>query len=49
MWGRMKKKKIVIKVQRRVQRDPAREPIISSEERNQLRLYYPRRQGELKK
>ena len=32
MWGRMKKKKIVIKVQQRVQRDSARELIISSEE-----------------
>lgn len=48
MWGRMKKK-IVMKAQQRVQSDPARERIISSEERNQLRLYYHRRQGELKK
>ena len=47
--GKNEKKKIVIKVQQRVQRDSARELIISSEERNQLRLYYPRRQGELKK
>lgn len=38
-------KKIVMKAQQRVQSDPARERIISSEERNQLRLYYHRRQG----
>nr|XP_058921656.1 cilia- and flagella-associated protein 298 isoform X2 [Kogia breviceps] len=47
--GRNEKTKIIVKIQRRGQGAPAREPIISSEEQKQLMLYYHRRQEELKK
>ncbi|KAL1763271.1 UPF0769 protein C21orf59-like, partial [Sigmodon hispidus] len=47
--GRNEKTKIIVKIQKRGQGAPAREPIISSEEQKQLMLFYHRRQEELKK
>ncbi|XP_058042460.1 cilia- and flagella-associated protein 298 [Ahaetulla prasina] len=47
--GKNEKTKIIIKIQKKGQGAPAREPIISSEEHKQMILFYHRRQEELKK
>ncbi|XP_063161501.1 cilia- and flagella-associated protein 298 isoform X2 [Candoia aspera] len=47
--GKNEKTKIIIKIQKKGQGAPAREPVISSEEHKQMILLYHRRQEELKK
>ncbi|XP_066555923.1 cilia- and flagella-associated protein 298 [Amia ocellicauda] len=47
--GRNEKTKIVVKIQKRGQGAPGREPVISPEEQKQMMLHYHRRQEELKK
>uniref|UniRef100_A0A8C5SJ99 Cilia and flagella associated protein 298 n=1 Tax=Laticauda laticaudata TaxID=8630 RepID=A0A8C5SJ99_LATLA len=47
--GKNEKTKIIIKIQKKGQGAPAREPVISSEEHKQMILFYHRRQEELKK
>ncbi|XP_005993660.1 cilia- and flagella-associated protein 298 [Latimeria chalumnae] len=47
--GKNEKTKIIVKIQKRGQGAPAREPVISAEEQKQLMLHYYRRQEEFKK
>ncbi|XP_053311541.1 cilia- and flagella-associated protein 298 [Spea bombifrons] len=47
--GKNEKTKIIVKIQKRGQGAPAREPVVSEEEQKKLMLYYHRRQEELKK
>ncbi|XP_030648736.1 cilia- and flagella-associated protein 298 [Chanos chanos] len=47
--GKNEKTKIVVKLQKRGQGAPAREPVVSEEEQKQMMLHYYRRQEELKK
>uniref|UniRef100_A0A8D0ECC8 Cilia and flagella associated protein 298 n=1 Tax=Salvator merianae TaxID=96440 RepID=A0A8D0ECC8_SALMN len=47
--GKNEKTKIIVKIQKKGQGAPAREPIISGEEHKQMILFYHRRQEELKK
>ncbi|XP_066507339.1 cilia- and flagella-associated protein 298 [Hoplias malabaricus] len=47
--GKNEKTKIVVKIQKRGQGAPAREPLVSEEEQKQMMLHYYRRQEELKK
>ncbi|KAG5844628.1 hypothetical protein ANANG_G00164510 [Anguilla anguilla] len=47
--GKNEKTKIVVKIQKRGQGAPAREPVVSTEEQKQMMLHYYRRQEELKK
>ncbi|MBN3275615.1 CF298 protein, partial [Polyodon spathula] len=47
--GKNEKTKIIVKIQKRGQGAPAREPVISPEEQKQMMMYYSRRQEELKK
>ncbi|XP_038622147.1 cilia- and flagella-associated protein 298 [Tachyglossus aculeatus] len=47
--GKNEKTKIIVKIQKKGQGAPAREPVISNEEQKQMMLYYYRRQEELKK
>ncbi|KAM7177883.1 cilia- and flagella-associated protein 298-like isoform 1-T4 [Macrochelys suwanniensis] len=47
--GKNEKTKIVVKIQKKGQGAPSREPVISNEEQKQMMLYYYRKQEELKK
>lgn len=47
--GKNEKTKIIVKIQKKGQGAPAREPVISNEDQKQLMLFYHRRQEELKK
>ncbi|XP_033002811.1 cilia- and flagella-associated protein 298 [Lacerta agilis] len=47
--GKNEKTKIIVKIQKKGQGAPAREPVISGEEHKQMILFYHRRQEELKK
>ncbi|XP_069492445.1 cilia- and flagella-associated protein 298 [Ambystoma mexicanum] len=47
--GKNEKTKIIVKIQKRGQGAPAREPIISGEEQKQMMMYYYKKQEELKK
>ncbi|XP_076876290.1 cilia- and flagella-associated protein 298 [Brachyhypopomus gauderio] len=47
--GKNEKTKIVVKLQKRGQGAPSREPVVSEEEHKQMMLHYYRRQEELKK
>ncbi|KAM4795484.1 cilia- and flagella-associated protein 298-A [Rhinophrynus dorsalis] len=47
--GKNEKTKIIVKIQKRGQGAPAREPVISEEEQKKMMMYYYRRQEELKK
>ncbi|XP_012691231.2 cilia- and flagella-associated protein 298 [Clupea harengus] len=47
--GKNEKTKIVVKLQKRGQGAPAREPLITEEQQKQMMLHYHRRQEELKK
>lgn len=47
--GKNEKTKITVKIQKRGQGAPAREPVISEEEQKKMMMYYHRRQEELKK
>ncbi|XP_036451781.1 cilia- and flagella-associated protein 298 [Colossoma macropomum] len=47
--GKNEKTKIVVKIQKRGQGAPGREPLVSEEEHKQMMLHYYRRQEELKK
>ncbi|KAM9321594.1 cilia- and flagella-associated protein 298-A [Gastrophryne carolinensis] len=47
--GKNEKTKIIVKIQKRGQGAPAREPVISEEEQKKMMMYYHRRQEELKK
>lgn len=47
--GKNEKTKIVVKIQKRGQGAPAREPLITEEQQKQMMLHYYRRQEELKK
>ncbi|XP_067421709.1 cilia- and flagella-associated protein 298 isoform X2 [Emydura macquarii macquarii] len=47
--GKNEKTKIIVKIQKKGQGAPSREPVISSEEQKQMMLYYYRKQEELKK
>ncbi|XP_026856662.2 cilia- and flagella-associated protein 298 [Electrophorus electricus] len=47
--GKNDKTKIVVKIQKRGQGAPSREPVVSEEEHKQMMLHYYRRQEELKK
>ncbi|XP_018610698.1 cilia- and flagella-associated protein 298 [Scleropages formosus] len=47
--GKNEKTKIVVKIQKRGQGAPAREPLISADEQKQMMMHYYRRQEELKK
>ncbi|KAG7484462.1 hypothetical protein MATL_G00049580 [Megalops atlanticus] len=47
--GKNEKTKILVKIQKRGQGAPAREPLVSAEEQKQMMLHYYRRQEELKK
>ncbi|XP_041067500.1 cilia- and flagella-associated protein 298 [Carcharodon carcharias] len=47
--GKNEKTKIVVKIQKRGQGAPAREPVISEDEQKQMMMHYYRRQEELKK
>ncbi|KAL7847485.1 hypothetical protein AOLI_G00222030 [Acnodon oligacanthus] len=47
--GRNEKTKIVVKIQKRGQGAPGREPLLSEEQHKQMMLHYFRRQEELKK
>lgn len=47
--GTNEKTKIVVKLQKRGQGAPAREPLVSEEDQKQMMLHYHRRQEELKK
>ncbi|KAL4608580.1 hypothetical protein GN956_G24745 [Arapaima gigas] len=47
--GKNEKTKLVVKIQKRGQGAPAREPLVSAEEQKQMMLHYYRRQEELKK
>ncbi|MBN3325105.1 CF298 protein, partial [Atractosteus spatula] len=47
--GKNEKTKIVVKIQKRGQGAPAREPVISAEDQKQMMLHYYKRQEDLKK
>ncbi|KAG8590875.1 hypothetical protein GDO81_006951 [Engystomops pustulosus] len=47
--GKNEKTKIIVKIQKRGNGAPAREPVISEEEQKKMMMYYHRRQEELKK
>ncbi|XP_075710650.1 cilia- and flagella-associated protein 298 [Rhinoderma darwinii] len=47
--GKNEKTKIIVKIQKRGQGAPAREPVISEEEQKKMMMYYHRRQQDLKK
>lgn len=47
--GKNEKTKLVVKIQRKGQGAPAREPLITQEQQKQMMLHYHRRQEELKK
>ncbi|KAL2094297.1 hypothetical protein ACEWY4_009016 [Coilia grayii] len=47
--GKNEKTKIVVKLQKRGQGAPAREPLVTEEQQKQMMLHYHRRQEELKK
>ncbi|KAI1903396.1 hypothetical protein AGOR_G00026750 [Albula goreensis] len=47
--GKNEKTKIVVKIQKRGQGAPAREPLMSEEEQKQMMMHYYKRQEELKK
>ncbi|TRY98684.1 hypothetical protein DNTS_033432 [Danionella cerebrum] len=47
--GKNEKTKIIVKIQKRGQGAPAREPVVSEDEQKQMMLHYYRRQEELKK
>ncbi|KAM8975209.1 cilia- and flagella-associated protein 298-A [Pelodytes ibericus] len=47
--GKNEKTKIIVKIQKRGQGAPAREPVISEEEQKKMMMYYHRRQEEMKK
>ncbi|XP_053561945.1 cilia- and flagella-associated protein 298 [Bombina bombina] len=47
--GKNEKTKLIVKIQKRGQGAPAREPVVSEEEQKKMMLYYHRRQEELKK
>ncbi|XP_046898937.1 cilia- and flagella-associated protein 298 isoform X2 [Hypomesus transpacificus] len=47
--GKNDKTKIVVKIQKRGQGAPAREPLVSEEQQKQMMMHYYRRQEELKK
>ncbi|XP_069060132.1 cilia- and flagella-associated protein 298 [Pleurodeles waltl] len=47
--GKNEKTKIIVKIQKKGQGAPAREPMISSEEQKQMMMYYYKKQEELKK
>lgn len=47
--GKNEKTKLVVKIQRKGQGAPAREPLITAEQQKQMMLHYHRRQEELKK
>ncbi|XP_033865219.1 cilia- and flagella-associated protein 298-like [Acipenser ruthenus] len=47
--GKNEKTKIIVKIQKRGQGAPAREPVISPEDQKQMMMYYSRREEELKK
>ncbi|XP_019384371.1 PREDICTED: UPF0769 protein C21orf59 homolog [Crocodylus porosus] len=47
--GKNEKTKIIVKIQKKGQGAPAREPLISNEEQKQMMLYYHKKQEELKK
>uniref|UniRef100_A0A8D0H6W6 Cilia and flagella associated protein 298 n=1 Tax=Sphenodon punctatus TaxID=8508 RepID=A0A8D0H6W6_SPHPU len=47
--GKNEKTKIIVKIQKKGQGAPAREPVISNEEQKQMMLYYYKKQEELKK
>jgi hypothetical protein len=46
--GRNEKTKVIVKLQKKGQGAPGREPVISEEERKQMMLHAYRRQEELK-
>ncbi|CAN2387610.1 regulation of cilium movement [Pristimantis euphronides] len=47
--GKNEKTKLIVKIQKRGQGAPAREPVVSEEEQKKMMMYYHRRQEELKK
>ncbi|XP_043541715.1 cilia- and flagella-associated protein 298 [Chiloscyllium plagiosum] len=47
--GKNEKTKIIVKIQKRGQGAPAREPIVSEDEQKKMMMYYYKRQEELKK
>ncbi|XP_038140966.1 cilia- and flagella-associated protein 298 [Cyprinodon tularosa] len=47
--GRNEKTKLVVKIQKKGQGAPAREPVVTDEQQKQMMLHYYRRQEELKK
>ncbi|XP_073770290.1 cilia- and flagella-associated protein 298 isoform X1 [Danio rerio] len=47
--GKNEKTKIIVKIQKRGQGAPAREPVVSEDEQKQMMLHYYKRQEELKK
>lgn len=47
--GKNEKTKITVKIQKRGQGAPAREPVVSEEEQKNMMMYYHRRQEDLKK
>eukprot|EP00079_Xenopus_tropicalis_P033129 XP_017946900.1 PREDICTED: UPF0769 protein C21orf59 homolog isoform X2 [Xenopus tropicalis] len=47
--GKNEKTKIIVKIQKRGQGAPGREPVVSEEEQKKLMMHYYRRQEELKK
>ncbi|MEE6468017.1 hypothetical protein FKM82_008144 [Ascaphus truei] len=47
--GKNEKTKIIVKIQKRGQGAPSREPVIGNEEQKQMMMHYYRRQEELKK
>uniref|UniRef100_A0A8C1BXJ1 Cilia and flagella associated protein 298 n=1 Tax=Cyprinus carpio carpio TaxID=630221 RepID=A0A8C1BXJ1_CYPCA len=47
--GKNEKTKIIVKIQKRGQGAPAREPVVSEEEQKKMMLHYYKRQEELKK
>lgn len=47
--GRNEKTKLVVKIQKKGQGAPAREPLVTDEQQKQMMLHYHRRQEELKK
>ncbi|KAM4701376.1 cilia- and flagella-associated protein 298-A isoform 1-T1 [Discoglossus pictus] len=47
--GKNEKTKIIVKIQKRGQGAPAREPVVGEDEQKKMMMYYHRRQEELKK
>ncbi|XP_078512353.1 cilia- and flagella-associated protein 298 isoform X3 [Lissotriton helveticus] len=47
--GKNEKTKIIVKIQKKGQGAPAREPVVSGEEQKQMMMYYYKKQEELKK